>query len=274
MLRDLTPSAPDPTRWIPTSDPARERPALQRRGAGRRLPRWRRPDVEGADPDRWPGRWSLARTPGILGPLTDEATLAEFIGRQWLDRYGVVSREHWRRERPAIPWRSIYLELRRLELRGDVRRGYFVDGLSGVQFAKPEAVDLLRAEPAADAPVIILSAADPANVHNLPLPIEKRDTFARVRGRGAWIATISGRVVLVAESRGRTMRVLPDVGTADVSRAAKAMADHLVRRSTRPRDVVVETINDYAAARSPLYPAFADAGFRRTTRAIRYLATV
>ena len=272
--RDLAASAPDPTRWIPTSDPARERPVIQRRGTVRRLPKWRRPDVEGTDPDRWPGRWSLARTPGILGPLTDEGTLAESIARQWLDRYGVVSREHWRRERPAIPWRSIYLELRRLELRGDVRRGYFVDGLSGVQFAKPEAVELLRAAPAPDAPVIILAVADPANVQNLPLAVERRDSFARVRGRGAWIASISGRVVLVAESRGRTMRVRPDVPASDVTRAAKAMADHLVRRSSRPRDVVVETLDGAAAARSPHYPAFADAGFRRTTRAIRYLATV
>jgi ATP-dependent Lhr-like helicase len=274
MPRDLGASAPDPTRWIPTGGPLRERPLSQRRGAVRRLPRWRRPDVEGTDPDRWPGRWSLAHTPGILGSLQDEGTLAESIGRQWLDRYGVISREHWRRERPAIPWRSIYLELRRLELRGDVRRGYFVDGLSGVQFAKPEAVDLLRAEPAADAPVIILSAADPANIQNLPLAVERRDGFARVRGRGAWIATISGCVVLVAESGGRTMRVRPDVAAADVSRAAKAMAEYLQRRSTRPRDVVVETIDGEAAARSPHYPAFADAGFRRTTRAIRYLATV
>src|SRR5207245_2783588 len=90
--RDLS-VAHDPTRWIPTSEPARERPVLQRRGVVRRLPRWRRPDVEGTDPDRWPGRWSLARTPGILGPAADEATLAESIARQWLDRYGVVSRE-------------------------------------------------------------------------------------------------------------------------------------------------------------------------------------
>ena len=274
MPRDLAASAPDPTRWIPAGDPARERPVTRRRGAAPRLPRWRRPDIEGTDPDRWPGRWALARTPGILGPPSEDGTLGEFIGRQWLDRYGVISREHWRRERPAISWRSIYLELRRLELRGDVRRGYFVDGLSGVQFAKPEAVDLLRAEPVADAPVIILSAVDPANVQNLPLPPEKRDSFARVRGRGAWIATISGRVVLVAEARGRTMRVRPNVTAVDLSRAAKAMADHLVRRGTRPRDVIVETIDGDAAARSPFYPAFADAGFRRTTRAIRYLATV
>jgi ATP-dependent Lhr-like helicase len=272
--RDLSASAPDPTRWIPTADPARERPVIQRRGVVRRLPKWRRPDVEGFDPDRWPGRWSLARTPGILGVLTDEGAAGEAIGRQWLDRYGVISREHWKRERPAISWRSIYLELRRLEMRGEVRRGHFVDGLAGVQFAKPEAVDLLRAEVASESPVIILSSVDPSNVQILSLAPEKRDSFARVRGRGAWIATIAGLVVLVAESRGKSMRVRPGVSAADIARAAKAMAQHLVRRGSRPRDVVVETIDGAAASLSPAYPAFAEAGFRRTTRALRYYATV
>jgi ATP-dependent helicase Lhr and Lhr-like helicase len=271
---DLRASAPDPARWIPTADPARERPVIQRRGVVRRLPKWRRPDIEGTDPDRWPGRWSLTRTPGILGPPADEPTLAESIGRQLLDRYGIVSREHWRRERPAVPWRPIYLELRRLEMRGEVRRGYFVDGLSGVQFAKANAVDLLRADAGDNAPVVILASSDPANVQNLPLGVEKRDSFASGRGRGAWIATIAGLVVLVAESRGKSMRVRPGVSQVDIARAAKAMADHLVRRGSRPRDVVVETIDGDVAARSAHYPAFAEAGFRRTTRAVRYYAKV
>ena len=273
MPRDVGAEAPDPTRWIPV-DPNRPRPVVQRRGMVRRLPKWKRPDIEGTDPDRWPGRWSLARTPGVLGPQSDEPAMAEAIGRQWLDRYGIVSREHWKRERPAVAWRSIYMQLRRLEMRGDVRRGYFVDGLAGVQFAKSEAVEMLRTEPADQAPVLILSATDPANVQNLPLQPEKRDSFARTRGRGAWIATINGVIVLVAESRGKVMRVRPDTPAGDVTRAARAMAEHLVRRSARPRDLVVESIDGATPATSPSYPAFAAAGFRRTTRAIRYYASV
>jgi ATP-dependent Lhr-like helicase len=273
MPSDAGRGAPDPTRWIPV-DPNRPRPVIQRRGMVRRLPKWRRPDIEGVDPDRWPGRWSLARTAGILGPAVAEPAMAEAIARQWISRYGVIAREHWRRERPPIPWRSIYLELRRLEMRGDVRRGYFVEGLSGVQFAKPEAVDQLRAAPADDSPIIILSAMDPANVQTLPLTADKRDSFAAVRGRAAWLATLRGTVILTAEARGRSMRVRPGVSDADVARAAKAMADHLVRRSTRPRDLVVETIDERPAATSPHYPSFATAGFRRTTRAIRYFASI
>ena len=87
------------------------------------------------------------------------------------------------------------------------------------------------------------------------------------------IATINGVVVLVAESRGKAMRVRPGTPEADVTRAAKAMAEHLVRRSTRPRDLIVETIDGANAATSATYAAFASAGFRRTTRAIRYYAS-
>jgi ATP-dependent Lhr-like helicase len=240
----------------------------------RRLPKWRRPDVEGVDPERWPGRWSLARTAGILGPAGPEPQQAEAIARQWIERYGIVAREHWRRERPPVSWRSIYLELRRLEMRGEVRRGYFVEGLSGMQFAKPEAVDQLRAPASQEGPIIILSATDPANVQTLPLTAEKRDIFASVKGRGAWLATLDGTVILVAESRGKSMRVRPGISDADIARAAKSMADHLVRRSSRPRDLIVETIDDRPAATSAHYPAFASAGFRRTTRAIRYFASI
>jgi ATP-dependent Lhr-like helicase len=273
MPRDVGAQAPDPTRWIPV-DPNRPRPVVQRRGNIRRLPKWKRPDLEAADPERWPGRWSLVRTAGIMGPQADETTMALGIARQWLDRYGIVSREHWKREHPAVPWRTIYLELRRMEMSGEVRRGYFVDGLAGVQFAKTDAVEMLRGAPADEPPVIIISVSDPANIQNLQLAPEKRDSFARTRGRGAWLATINGAVVLVAESRGRTMRVRPDTPESDITRAAKAMADHLVRRTTRPRDVIVESIDGATPATSPAYPAFAAAGFRRTTKSIRYYARV
>src|SRR6478672_674523 len=101
------------------------------------------------------------------------------IARQWLERYGIVSREIWRRERPAIGWRSIYHELKRLEFRGEVRRGYFVRGLSGAQFALPEAVEMLRTTgDVGEAPPVVMSVNDPGNVFNLPLPQDPaRDPF-------------------------------------------------------------------------------------------------
>src|SRR5262249_53783639 len=135
---------PDPTRWLPADfAPSENRYVVQRRPNLRRLPRWTRPDQEGAPSQHWPGRWFLVRTDRVLGPEATEAAWAELVARQWLDRYGIVSREIWRRERPAVAWRAIYHELKRLEFRGDVRRGYFVRGLSGAQFASADAIEML-----------------------------------------------------------------------------------------------------------------------------------
>src|SRR5205814_4698663 len=86
----------DPTRWLPPDfSPSPNRPVVQRRPNIRRLPKWR-PPVDGK-PDAasvpWPGRWALVRTTGIMGMSDDESVLAEVIARQWLDRYGVVTRD-------------------------------------------------------------------------------------------------------------------------------------------------------------------------------------
>jgi ATP-dependent Lhr-like helicase len=114
---------PDPTRWLPADfTPSANRYVVQKRPNLRRLPKWKRPDIQGGeDTSNWPGRWSLVRIPRVLGPEVDESVWAEAIGRQWLERYGVVSREMWRRERPPIAWRSIYRELKRLSGRGSSR---------------------------------------------------------------------------------------------------------------------------------------------------------
>src|SRR5262249_49160570 len=85
-------SRPDPTRWLPSDfTPSANRYVVQRRPNLRRLPRWRRPDLPGGDPDTWPGRWSLVASPRVLGVQGDESALGEIVARQWLDRYGVVA---------------------------------------------------------------------------------------------------------------------------------------------------------------------------------------
>ncbi len=71
-------------------------------------------------------------------------TLALLSARLLLRRYGVVARELAIMDSGLPPWRVLYEVLTRLELAGEVRRGYFAEGLSGAQFALPEAVDQLQ----------------------------------------------------------------------------------------------------------------------------------
>jgi ATP-dependent Lhr-like helicase len=283
---------PDPTRWLPADyTPSPNRPIVQRRPNLRRLPKWRPPREGRPDPatTSWPGRWALVRTTGILGTVEDESALAELVARQWLDRYGVVARDWWRREKPAVSWRAIYRELKRLEFRGDVRRGYFVRGLAGAQFALPSAVELLRASgptttspngdaPASvEAPILIMAANDPANPFTLSTLVGEATenasvSLARRRGRGSLLVTRAGQLLLVAESRGRRVTIRPGASVADVTAAARALAQRLVEMSDARHDPTIETIDGVAAPASPFASAFTVAGFRATPAGLRFYA--
>jgi ATP-dependent Lhr-like helicase len=92
-----------------------------------------------------------------------------------LRRYGVVFREMLARESNLPKWREMLIALRRLEDRGEVRGGRFVNGFLGEQFALPEAVESLRAmrNLPASGDVITISAADPLNLVGIIVPGER-----------------------------------------------------------------------------------------------------
>jgi ATP-dependent Lhr-like helicase len=111
------------------------------------------------------GRWSL---------LTSEAQRidAEAFARQLLLRWGVVFRDVVARETLAPPWREILTALRKLEARGEIRGGRFVNGYAGEQYALPDAIEALRAarRSAGDADVIDVAAYDPLAVTTNLMP--------------------------------------------------------------------------------------------------------
>jgi ATP-dependent helicase Lhr and Lhr-like helicase len=221
----------DPTSWLPADyNPSPNRRFVRTRPSVRRLPKWRRPDRPGAAVSGWTGRWSLVRRRGTMGPDLPEEERAERIARQWLTRYGIVSRDWWRRERPPVSWRSIYRELKRLEFRGEVRRGYFVKGLGGAQFALPDAVEWLRtvaSEDQSSAGFVVMAASDPANVYNLPLELVDRDPLSRPRGSGALLVTRGGRVAIAIEGRGKRFSVADWLTADDLTAAKKAVLEYL-----------------------------------------------
>jgi ATP-dependent Lhr-like helicase len=114
------------------------------------------------------GRWSLL----YANAATDRATAATATCWMLLQRYGIVFRDLLVRETIAPKWRELLLAFRRLEDRGEVRGGRFVDGFLGEQFALPAAVESLRATrqlpPGGE--LTTVSAADPLNLVGIIVP--------------------------------------------------------------------------------------------------------
>jgi len=129
-----------------------------------------------------------------------------------------------------LPWRVLYEVLSRLELAGDVRRGYFVEGLSGAQFALPEAAQLLQDSqmPAtAAAPVILLHSLDPANLYGsgapFDIPLLDGGTRPLLRRGGNWLVVRAGRPLLIIENQGRRLTALASASRDDIAAAAACL---------------------------------------------------
>src|SRR5207247_452160 len=102
--------------------------------------------------------------------LHDEAL--ETFARTLLRRYGIVFRRMIDRESLRASWFDLGRIYRRLEARGEIRGGYFVSGVSGEQFALPEAIGLLRSirKSPAKGELIVISGSDPLNLTGVLAP--------------------------------------------------------------------------------------------------------
>ena len=174
------------------------------------------------------GRWSLLH-PGAPeaptgGSISREA--AEKVAWTLLRRYGVVFRKLLERESLLPPWRDLLMVLRRLEARGEIRGGRFVDGFSGEQYALPEAVGRLRSlrKQPKKGVLVSVSAADPLNLTGIATPGERLSALA-----GNRLLYKDGEPMAVLE--GREPRFLADLDTAARWQAQSA----LVRRSVAPK---------------------------------------
>jgi ATP-dependent Lhr-like helicase len=120
------------------------------------------------------GRWSLLRQQGTGNRQQAEAASSlELHARTLLNRYGVVFHRLLARESIRVPWRDLLMIYRRLEARGEIRGGRFLAGVTGEQFALPEAVARLRAIRRRDdkpGQMVTISAADPLNLIGIVTP--------------------------------------------------------------------------------------------------------
>ncbi len=140
------------------------------RQAGRRFARRRRPGAPQVQ-----GRWSL--TAPLFADPPSHGPRMRAISELLLERHGIVTREAVLAEGIPGGFAGLYSELANLETLGTARRGYFVEGLGGAQFALPAAIERLRGlrtdEPAGP---LVLAATDPANPYGATLPWPKRET--------------------------------------------------------------------------------------------------
>jgi ATP-dependent Lhr-like helicase len=180
------------------------------------------------------GRWALVgafpagATPVPPSPSPVDADPVEVIARTLLRRYGVVMKRMLVRETHLPPWRDLLRMFRRLEARGEIRGGRFVDGFAGEQFALPEAVGMLRAarRGAASGTLVSVSAADPLNLVGVMLPGER-------------VPALAGNRILFRDGVSIGTRV-GGVSQLDRAAAPDPAAHHaaesaLVRRRVAPR---------------------------------------
>ncbi|HEV3259654.1 MAG TPA: DEAD/DEAH box helicase [Gemmataceae bacterium] len=191
------------------------------------------------------GRWALVP----WGPPDAEAH-AVFCARLLLRRYGVAARELADLD-PAMPsWRVLYEVLSRMELAGEIRRGYLVQGLSGAQFALAEAIQGLQdlALPSsAAAPVVLLNSLDPANLYGsgaaFDIPLLDGGSRPLLRRSANWLVFRAGRPVLILENQGKRLTALTSASRDDLAAAVACLPD-MVRRDrgirARPRLTVEE----------------------------------
>jgi ATP-dependent Lhr-like helicase len=232
------------------------------------------------------GRWSLTAplfdmpaqpVAGGWDPSQRRRAIAELL----LERHGIVTRELALAEGVPGGFSAIYPELAQLETLGVARRGYFVEGLGGAQFALPGAVERLRAQKAPEeAPPLVLAATDPAQPYGAALPWPKRrddlpgpsragEPVAAARsvaGRrparapGATVVLAGSEPVLYLERGGKALQVLVDPDDARVPAALQALADHA--RAGRLKRIALEKVDGEPVMGTRWETALAEVGFR------------
>jgi ATP-dependent Lhr-like helicase len=234
------------------------------------------------------GRWSLTAPvfaggalDGPAGAAERRRTLAELL----LERYGIVTREQVLAEGVAGGFAMLYDTFAKLETLGVCRRGYFIEGMGGAQFALPGAVERLRATPER-ARTLVIAASDPAQPYGAALPWPKREGRDRrpARVAGAYVVLVADEPVLYVERGGRGLLTLAERppsavlaaghgagGEADPLREAlAALADAV--RAGRVGKLALERIDGEPAIASSLAAALVELGFHTGPRRLTLTA--
>lgn len=212
------------------------------------------------------GRWS-ATSKLVLAERQGDP--AEGYARLLLQRHGVVCRESLQIEEGPPGWQEVLAALKRMELRGQVRQGYFIRELSGVQFALPEAVERLRAARSSpDRPLHLICACDPANPYGAVLTMPESTRMSRLPS--TFLVLEGGLPVLLVESYGRRLEPLVSMEKGRL-RAVLACCKELLNSPARAlfqRRLEVETWGADAVLESPVSDLLQELGFERSPKGL------
>ena len=186
--------------------------------------------------------------------------LAELL----LERHGIVTRDGVRGEGIRGGYGAVYSELRALETLGLCRRGYFVEGLGGAQFALPGAVERLRELRSSDVPIserdtLVLAAADPAQPYGSAIPWPRRSAARAARVAGAWVVLLGGEAVLFVERGGRSLVPLLEPDPEWLRPALAALVAHV--RGGGAKRLAVERFDSAPVVESDVLGLLVEAGF-------------
>ena len=210
------------------------------------------------------GRWSQATRlfePGPVpgtGQVPDRRALAELL----LERQGIVTRDGVRGEGIVGGYSAVYGELKALETLGLSRRGYFVEGLGGAQFALGGAVERLRElrpKEGEEPDALVLAAADPAQPYGAALPWPKLSGGRAARVAGAHVVLLGGEAALFVERGGRSIVSLREPDEEWLRPALAALVEHV--KTKRGQRLAVERFDGEPVADTELMPLLLEAGF-------------
>ncbi len=208
------------------------------------------------------GRWSL--TAPLFEPAAEPGQRRRAQAELLLERYGIVTREQVLAEGIPGGFSTLYDSLSALETLGVARRGYFVEGLGGAQFALPGAVERLRASGGVEldeTPPLVLAATDPAQPYGAALSWPKRDDDRRPqRVAGAYVVLAGAEPVLYVERGGKGLLTLVGDDDARIEPALRALADAVL--NGRMGKLGVERVDGEAVVGSPWEERLLELGFR------------
>ena len=210
------------------------------------------------------GRWSLDR-PRCSARDDDPAARRRTQAELLLERYGIVTREQVLAEGIPGGFSSLYDSLAALETIGIARRGYFVEGLGGAQFALPGAVERLRAQRDDDAaPPIVLAATDPAQPYGARPEVAGHAAPARPRQAGAYVVLAGAEPVLFVERGGKGLQVLVDADDPRIEPSLAALVEAVKRG--RIKRLALEKVDGEPVVGSAYEEPLLELGFRAGPR--------